>query len=213
MGHEITQRRDETVGVHDLDGVDAADVAIDQVVARNRELPEAGLPSGRAVGIAGKNPALVKERSGISRIPSKKSPDAAHRIGDIRRKRIGGRGAGISCRTLIVAIHDKDLRRRNVAAVVPHVGDDHASQRAGKIHADATGSVISCVQPHGSRVRGCLSRGRVGRFARRHRHDLLAHDHEAIIHDPHHHDQEDGKNDGELDERLALALAPPGTHG
>jgi len=99
----------------------------------------------------------------------------------------------------------------HVVAVVPNVGDDNTSQGTGKIDSHATRGVIGRIKPHGDGVGDRLARCRVGGFAGGHGHDLLAHDHEAVVEDPHHHDQEDGQDEGEFDEGLALASLPPGS--
>jgi len=89
------------------------------------------------------------------------------------------------------------------------VSDDHATQGAGKIDPDAARRVISRVHPNADGIGWCLAGCRVGGFAGGHGHDLLPHDHEAIIDDAHHHDEENGQDEGKLNE--GLAFAPP-TH-
>jgi len=85
------------------------------------------------------------------------------------------------------------------------MGDDHATLRPGKIDAHAARGVVRGIQAHVDRIRRQLARRRIGRFARRHGHDLLAQDHETVIDNPHHHDEENGQDEGELDKSLALA--------
>jgi hypothetical protein len=87
------------------------------------------------------------------------------------------------------------------------VGDDDASIGTGKIDPHAARGIIGRVKPHGDGIGDRLAGCRVGRFAGGHGHDLLAHDHEAVVEDAHHHDQEDGQNEGEFDE--GLAFTPP----
>jgi len=111
-----------------------------------------------------------------------------------------GRRAGV------VGIEHQDLRGRHVVAVVPNVGDDDSAVVAGKIESYAPSGVIGRIDSNRDRVGELLARGRIGPFAGRHGQDLLAHDHEAVVEDAHHHDQEDGQNEGEFDEGLTLAL-------
>jgi len=88
------------------------------------------------------------------------------------------------------------------------VGNKDGPQGTGKIDPHAARGIIGRVKPDGDGVGGCLTSCRVGRLAGRHGHDLLAHDHEAVVEDTAHHDQEDGQDEGELDEGLALASTP-----
>jgi hypothetical protein len=59
MGHEAADGRDEGVGVVDLDGIDTADVPIDQVRAGERQFPINGLPTIEAIRTA-QDAALIK---------------------------------------------------------------------------------------------------------------------------------------------------------
>ena len=51
MGHEITDRRDEGVGIIDFDSIHPAGIPIYQVSSGERQLAEPRLPSGGAIGI------------------------------------------------------------------------------------------------------------------------------------------------------------------
>ena len=101
------------------------------------------------------------------------------------------------------------MRGIDVGAIIPDVGDDDPAQWTGKIDPHAPRRIIGRINPDGDRVGHRLARRRVGRFAGRHRHDLLAHDHEAVIENGHHHDQKDGQDKREFDEGLAFAPPPP----
>jgi hypothetical protein len=107
-------------------------------------------------------------------------------------------------------IEQKNFRRvgGQIRAVVPDVGDDQGALARGKIDPDRAGGRVGRVKTHLHPDRGRLPRGRIGPFARRHGHHLHAHDHEAVIEDRAHQDQEQRQNDGKLKERLALAFAP-----
>jgi hypothetical protein len=59
MGHEVTYGRDEGVRVHDLHGINAASVSIDEIGSRERKLAVTGLPTAGAIGVPSKNAALV----------------------------------------------------------------------------------------------------------------------------------------------------------
>ena len=205
MGHEVAYGRDKGVGIVDFHGIDAAGVAIDEVGSRERQLAINGLPGGNAIR-ASKNAAFIKQ--GIL-TASIKASHASDGVGPIGRVRIGEvttrrrRGAGKA------GIEHENVRRIHVGAVVPDVSDDDASERTGKIHPHAARGIIGRVKPDGNGIDGRLACCRVGRFAGRHGHDLLAHDHEAVVEDAHHHDQEDGEDEGEFDEGLAFASPPP----
>jgi hypothetical protein len=101
------------------------------------------------------------------------------------------------------------MRRIDITAVVPDVGDDDTAEWTGEIDADAARSIVSRVKSHADRVGRRLPRSRVRGFASGHGHDLLAHDHEAVVENSHHHDEEDGQDERKLDKGLALAPAPP----
>jgi hypothetical protein len=101
------------------------------------------------------------------------------------------------------------MRGIHVGAVVPDVRDEDGSQGAGKIDPHASRGIIGRVEPHADRNVGRLACCGVGRFAGGHGHDLLAHDHKAVVEDSHHHDQKNGQDDGEFDEGLALASPSP----
>jgi hypothetical protein len=100
----------------------------------------------------------------------------------------------------------------DVGTIVPDVRNDDTAEGSGKINAHATRGIISRIKSCGDRHVGLLTCCRVGSFARSHGHDLLAHDHEAVVKDPHHHNEENGQNERELDERLALAPDAPLSH-
>jgi hypothetical protein len=85
------------------------------------------------------------------------------------------------------------------------VRDDDGPQGSGKINPDTARGIVGRVHPDADGHVGRLAGRRVGSFARGHGHDLLAHDHEAVVENSHHHDQEDGQDERELDEGLALA--------
>jgi hypothetical protein len=208
MGHHVAYRRDKGIGIHDFHGINTAGVPIDEIVPRDRQLPKARLPARVAVRIAGKNPAFIKQGTLTG---SKKASHASHGIRHTGRQGVGAVVTRIGRRALIAGIEHQDMRGIHVGAGVPHVGDDDASQGTGKIDPHAARGIIGRVKPHGDRVDGRLPCCRVGRFAGRHGHDLLAHDHEAVVEDAHHHDQEDGQDEREFDEGLALTPPPPGS--
>jgi len=207
MGHEIADGRDKGVGIHHFHGINAAGVPIDEIVSGERQLPVARLPAGGAVGVAGKNPAFIKQRALTA---SKKAAHASHGVGYIRRGGVVGIITRSGRRALVGGIEHEDMRGVDVRAVVPNVGDDDASEGTGKIDSDTPRGIIGRVEAHADGIGGRLAAGRVGRFAGGHGHDLLAHDHEAVIEDAHHHDEEDGQDERELDESLALAPPAPG---
>ncbi len=95
-----------------------------------------------------------------------------------------------------------------ILSAVPNVGDDHPAVGGGEIQPDRAGGRVSGVESDLDAQPGKLPRRGIGPLACRHGHDLHAHDHEAVIEDRAHDDQEEGQNDGELHEGLALALAP-----
>jgi hypothetical protein len=99
------------------------------------------------------------------------------------------------------------MRRVDIVTVVPDVGDDHAAVGTGKIDADAASGIISRVDSYGDGVGSGLAGCRIGRLTGSHGHDLLAHDHETVIKNAHHHDEEDGQDEGELDKGLTLTSA------
>jgi len=86
------------------------------------------------------------------------------------------------------------------------VGDDGGSVTAGEIEAYTARCGVGGVQTDRNSGRG-LTGGGVGTLAGGHGHDLQAHDHETVVKDPHHHDEEDGQDEGKLDEGLALTPA------
>jgi hypothetical protein len=143
MGHERPDRRDKGVGVHDLHGVDAAGVAIDQVGARERQFPVARLPAAGSVGVGGEDAALVEEGVLTGAI---KAAHAADGVGDIGVGRIGGVVAGGGGRAGIVGIHDQDVRGIDVGTVIPDVRDDHAAEGPGEVDTDAAGGVVSGIE-------------------------------------------------------------------
>ncbi len=93
-------------------------------------------------------------------------------------------------------------------AVIPDVSNDGGTLRTREIDADTSGGGVGSIKTHRNTSHGRLTGGGIGRFTGGHGHDLHAHDHEAVIEDPHHHDQEDGQDERELDKRLAFAPAP-----
>lgn len=205
MGHEAADRRDEGVGIIDFDGINAAGVAVDEIVSGERQFAINGLIRSNPIRAA-KNPALIKQ--GRLRAPIKTS-HASHRARPIGRAGIGGFAPRIGRRACKAGIEQQDMRGIDVRAVIPDVGDDDPSQRTGKIDPHAARRVIGGVKPHGNRVGRRLACRRVGRFAGGHGHDLLAHDHEAVVENAHHHDEENGQDEREFDESLALAALPP----
>ena len=208
MGHEAAYGRNKGVGIKYLHGINAAGVSIDEIGPRKRQLPINGLPARSPIG-ASKNAAFIKQ---IIRTASINTAQASDGVGDIGRVGIGGRIARRRiCRAGIARIEQQDMRGIHVGAVVPDVGDDDASIGTGKIDSHAARRIIGRIKPHADGVSGCLACRRVGRFAGGHGHDLLAHDHEAVVEDAHHHDQEDGQDEGEFDEGLAFAPAPGGS--
>jgi hypothetical protein len=208
MGHEVADGRDKGIGIHDLHGINTADISIHEVSPRERELSKARLPARGAIRVGGKNPAFIKQ--GILTGPIKAS-HASHAVRHIGCGGVGDVAARTGRRALILGIEHQHLRGGHVTAVVPNVGDDDASQGTGKIDPHATRGIISRIKPYRDGIDGRLARRRVGRFAGRHGHDLLAHDHEAVVEDAHHHDQKDGQDDGEFDKGLASALPASGS--
>ena len=208
MGHEFAEGRDEGVRVHDFHGVSAAYVPIDELISRKGQLPKTRLPAGGAIRVGGKNPALVKQSIPIAAI---KATHASNGVGYI-----GGEGiicviTGSGGRAGVIGIEHQHSWGGNVGAIVPDMGDDDAPEGAGKIDSHTAGRIIGRNKSYRDGVGELLARGRIGRFTGRHGHDLLAHDHEAVVEDAHHHDQEDGQDEGEFDEGLALALLAEGS--
>jgi hypothetical protein len=216
-GQEITNGRDKAVGVHDLDGIDTASIAIHEVGPRERQLTITGLPShaGSPIrisigGIGRKDLApIVKGVGGVA----KKTSHAVHGVGHIGLqsvRHVSG-GIGRSGASRIGGIeHQDQIGIRYLGAVVPDVSDDRRALRTGKIDTYAARRDVSRVDADAETGAGGLPGRGVGRFARGHGHDLHAHDHEAVIKHSHHQNQEDGKNEGELDESLAFTPATRG---
>jgi hypothetical protein len=98
--------------------------------------------------------------------------------------------------------------RINLGAVVPDVRDDAGAVRGRKIDPYGAGRRVSGIEADLKTDVGLLPGRRVRSFARSHGHDLHAHDHEAVVEDAAHDQQEERQNDRKLDESLALALAP-----
>jgi len=92
------------------------------------------------------------------------------------------------------------------------MGDHNGAIRTRKIDILRGARRIGGIDTNPGAIHGTLTGRGVGRFTRRHGHDLHAHDHEAVVEDRAHHDQQDGQNEGELDESLALASAPDRPH-
>ncbi len=207
QGQEVAYGRDKGVGIVDFNRINAAGVPIDEIVPWKRQLPVARLPARGAVRVAGKNPALIKE---LIRRAAKKASHASHAVRHIDRGGVGDGVARIGRGARVAGVLHQHIGGTHIGAVVPDVRDEGGSQGAGKIHPHAARGIIGRIQSHADRGDGRLARRRVGRFARGHGHDLLAHDHEAVIEDGHQHDQEDGQDERELDEGLALAPAPAG---
>jgi hypothetical protein len=88
------------------------------------------------------------------------------------------------------------------------VGDNDGAIGPGEIDILRAARRVGGVDTHPEAVGGILTGRRVGRFTRGHGHDLHAHDHEAVVEDRAHHDQQKRQNEGKLHERLALASAP-----
>ena len=68
--HHVANRRDEHVGVHDLDGIDTADIAIDQISPRERQLAisrgvvgSAGIGQDMALIIDGTSPTIGAKKT------------------------------------------------------------------------------------------------------------------------------------------------------
>jgi hypothetical protein len=209
MGHEVAQRRDELVRIVDLDGIYAARVTIDEIGTGERQLAEPRHPAGgAALGIAGEDSALVEE---IIRGAAEQAAHAADGIGRVWIKRIVNRIArAIVFGALVAGIENQHLRRIAVLGilVIPDVGDDDAALRAREVNPDGAGRVVGGIDADCDAVGGQLTSGGVGSLARGHGHDLLAHDHVAVIDDAHHHDEEDGQDERELDKGLAFAPFP-----
>jgi hypothetical protein len=206
MGEEVADRREERVRIHHLNRIDAAGVAIDQVGAGKGQLPVDRLPGRRAVGRG--QDAAVGEK--IVLVRAIEAAHAAHAVGHVGRKRVRRGNARVGRGPDEIRVLHQHARRVNVAAVVPDVGDDHAAIRAGKVDGHAARRVVGGVQAGVDRHVGQLARRGIGALARGHGQNLLAHDHEAVVEDAHHHDQKDGQDEGELDEGLALASASRG---
>jgi hypothetical protein len=198
MGHEVTNGRDEGVRIVNLDGIDAAGIAIHQVIAGEGQFPKHGLPSIRT----GQNSTLGEQ---VVFGRSIKAAHAAHTVGDVRRHGIGCLLPRVGGRPRELRIKNEDLGRADERAVIPDVGNNDPAQRPGEINADTARRIVGGVQAFIDGHVGQLPRCGVGAFAGGHGQDLLAHDHEAVVEDAHHHHEEDGQDKGELDKRLALA--------
>jgi hypothetical protein len=92
------------------------------------------------------------------------------------------------------------------------VRDDGGPLGTRQIKSHTTGRNVGRVDTNIQTGTRRLTGGRIGSLAGRHGHDLHAHDHEAVIEDPHHHDQEDRKDEGELDERLTFTPTTDGAN-
>ena len=202
MGHQVADGRDKGIGIIDFHGINTAGVPIDEIVPREGQSANNGLPAIRA----GKNPAIgIQDRR---RVVSIKASHASHGACGLCRRGVVafitriGRGAHKA------GIKQQDLRGSHIGAVVPDVGEDGGSIGSGKIDPHAARRIIDRIQPHVYRLGRHLACRRVGPFAGGHGHDLLAHDHEAVVEDAAQHDQEDRQDEGEFDKGLALAPAP-----
>ena len=209
-GQKITDRGNEAVSVHDLDGINTPGVTIDEIGARERQLAKPGIPRLSAIGgigITGEEMTLVEQ--GIGRA-AKKPSHPRHGIGNIRSQGVG-RGStrvGRARTPCIRGIEDQDqIGIRDVTTVIPDVSDDGGSLGTGQIDTHAARGHIGGVDADAETRRGRLPGRRIGRLTSRHGHDLHAHDHEAVIEHPHHQDEEDGQDESELNESLAFAPA------
>jgi hypothetical protein len=149
------------------------------------------------------------------RAAAKKSPitrDRVGRVGTLRQVEIGRIAVRVTRRADVVGIEQENVAGRiDLGAVVPDVRDDAGAVLGGKIDPDGTGRGIGGVQADLETEIGLLPGRRVRSLARGHGHDLHAHDHEAVVEDAAHDQQEERQDDRKFNESLALALAPGGT--
>ena len=201
MSHEIADRRNKGIGIKDFHGINTAGITIDQVHPRKGKLPIDRLPTGSPIGPT-QNTTFPEK---LVLAASKQTAHPSYGIRPIGRGGIGGVVPRIGRWPHVTGVKHQHVPGIHVITVIPDMRDDHAAQGTGKINPDAARGVISRIEAHTNAVSRLLAGGRIGRFAGRHGHDLLAHNHEAVVEDAHHHDQEDGQNERELDKSLALA--------
>jgi hypothetical protein len=138
MGHEAADGRDKGVGIIDFHGIDTAGVPVDKIGPRKRQLPINGLPAGNTIG-ASENAAVVKQGILTRSIEASHASDG---VGDIGRGWIGGVATRRRGRAGVSRVEQQNMRRIDVGAVVPDVGDDDASQGTRKIDPHASRRII-----------------------------------------------------------------------
>jgi hypothetical protein len=179
MGHQVADGRDKGVGIINFHGINAAGIPIDETGPREGQLPKNGLPAIRA----DKNPAIGIQDG--RRVVSIKGSHASHGVCGLCRRGVVGFITRIGRGACILGIKQQDLLRgrSHIGAVVPDMGEDGGPIGAGKIDPHAARRIVDRIQAHAYRNGGQLARRRIGPFASGHGHDLLAHDHEAVVED------------------------------